>query len=823
MRRSRSLLLALLAAATAPPARAADETARPRSQPISAVLREPLPPETLALSERAGQIIISGPTFTYTVDPATGAVTALEARREGQVVVRLEGPARLVVGRFDTAGKENVGQTTVSSRDPERIVLKTSGTLRHGVGTGAEGRLPYELVSTFFNDGVVVGEFTLRPREDLAVDEVFHEVRATGAFRHYLHKRRDENGFDSPWGALPRPGDPVKFSDPTSCLQVFSPRAGLAIFTDGGAARAADGADTAAVRVASREGDAATVSLTQHVVHQRPADGGFRLEADQPFRFRVGLSVVPNRLPHRRRHDLRMFAWIGDDKHPYPTDREILDVARLGYTLFQMHRLGPPGEPRPPAEELDRVIRSVHEAGMLFIWTANADLLYAHAGSVRKMRESGKWPLWQGFNYGGRYTDGMDRFCDLVATCLAAPNGLADDRIASGSRMLDRYAVDGMYIDDNLAYANCPLWREHGHPQSVYDSLIELHEMNWRRRQLLRARRPHAVLIDHCAKATVLPVICDFDAHLHGEGYTFASAEDYWAQYGAFENMYAQGCIWPGGKEGVRSATGAAFNLDLLTGGGKYMYIDWRLYPEKFPYSAGVGKDEPLFVRAYNLAQYGFGMYESTPFHAFESADLFSTSAPGTHATIYRNDVWRDHLIVMANMNAEAVETGLVFRSPERLGLGPDGTHALLEVNAGTCRRVTGRELLDRGISGVRLPGQGLELFHLRRLPADGPCHLWGGKRLSEDWDAGSGKLVVELQGPPGAEVLVVFARGPRPVGAVRVDGGPGRFLVDTPQRLVHGTVRFGTGPVRVEVSTSSTDRDEPPEGPVPRGAVPAR
>ena len=91
---------------------------------------------------------------------------------------------------------------------------------------------------------------------------------------------------------------------------------------------------------------------------------------------------------------------------------------------------------------------------------------------------------------------------------------------------MDRYPVDGMYLDDNLAYANCTLWKEHGHPQQVYDCLIELHEMNWRRRQLLRTRCPHAVLIDHCTKALILPVICDFDVHLYGEGYGFASLGD---------------------------------------------------------------------------------------------------------------------------------------------------------------------------------------------------------------------------------------------------------------------------------------------------------
>jgi len=37
---------------------------------------------------------------------------------------------------------------------------------------------------------------------------------------------------------------------------------------------------------------------------------------------------------------------------------------------------------------------------------------------------------------------------------------------------MERYDVDGMYIDDNLAYSECTLWKEHGHPRPVYDCLI---------------------------------------------------------------------------------------------------------------------------------------------------------------------------------------------------------------------------------------------------------------------------------------------------------------------------------------------------------------
>jgi len=791
--------LLLLAAMWPGSARPDDGEAGPRSQTIAEVLREPLPPETLAYSERDGRIVIAGPTFEYVVDGSTGAIVGLQATRDGEPVVRLVEPARLVVGRFATDARDNTGETTATSKSPERIVLETRGTMR--AGSGSENALPYRLATTFFNDGVVVCEVALLPQKDETVAEIRHEAKATGAFRHHMHKARNENGFESPWAPLPQPGESATFTTPTSCLQVFGQKAGLAIFTDRGATRAGAGVDTAAVKVVSREDESATLSLVQHIVHERTEGGGLVLKANEPFTFRVGMSVAPNRLPHKRRSDLRMFAWIGDDKHPYPTDAEIQDAARLGYALFQMHRLGNPGEPRPPAEELDRVIKTVHDAGMLFIWTANADLMYASAPGVRKMQEAGKWPLWQGFNYGGRYTDPVDAYCHLPATCLASPNGLADYRVATINAMLDKYDVDGMYIDDNLAYANCALQEEHGHPEKAYDCLIELHEMNWRRRQALLAKRPHAVLIDHCAKATFMPVISDFDAHLYGEGYTFPSLESYWEQYGALKNNNAHGCLWPGGKETDRSATEFAYNLDLLTGGGQYMYIDWRLYPEKFPHASGVSKDEVPLVRAYNLAQYGFGIYESTPHVFAEFTDLFSADPPGAYATIYRNNVWGDHLVVLANMTGEAVDASLRLHSPERLGLRPNGTYAVLDVNDANCRRVDGAELAARGISGVRVPGRALRLFYLRRLPDGTPRHLWGGKRISERWDAQSKTLTVELQGPAGAELEVYLAAGAEPVGEVRVNGEPSRFQSDAPGRVIHGTIRFGPDPVRVEVS----------------------
>jgi hypothetical protein len=794
-------LLAALAATLFCLATSYGQGTESRSKTITSVLREPLPPEELKCSIDGNKIVIQGSTYDYTVDRNSGAIVGLHVKREGQAVIRLTEPVSVTIGDYNVAGEGNRGATSIVSEGAGKIVLRTAGTLKSLLQHGPD--LPYTLISSFFNDGVVVSQWTLSPQQDLPVAEIRHEVAATGAFRHYLHKTRDNHGAGAPWGSLPPAGTSVRFSTLTSCLQVFGPKAALAIFTDSGAMHSTAGLDTAVVKVQASREENATLSLTQHVVNSDVGSEGYVLKAHTPFTFRVGISIAPNRARHPRWRDLRMFIWVGDEKHPYPTDREILDAAQLGYTLFQMHRVGTPGEPRPPAQELERVIKTVHNAGMLFLWTANADLMYNTAPGVRDLKSTGKWPLWQGFNYGGRYTASMDRYCDMAATCLASPNGLADYRLACDSRMMDRYRVDGMYIDDNLAYANCTLWKEHGHPQKVYDCLIELHEMNWRRRELLRNRCPHIVLIDHCTTAMVLPVICDFDGHLFGEGYSFSSIEKYWAFFAAIQYMYAQGCIWPGDTESTRCGTRLAYNFDLLSGGGQYNYLDWRLYPEKFPYAKGVTKDEPPLVKAYNLAQFYFGMYESTPYYFAESGGLFSTSARLTYATIYHNEVWKDWLVVVANMNAEASETGLAIHSPERLGFRQDGNYVLHDVKARSNKRIEGNLLWKNGIAKVRVPERGMVLLYVREIPQDRPFHLWGGKRIAERWDAGSQALNLELHGPPGSEDEMLVGLGAKSVRQVKVNGSNAQFYLDPVQRLVHGRLTFTADPLRIEVTCS--------------------
>src|ERR1039458_8031057 len=104
------------------------------------------------------------------------------------------------------------------------------------------------------------------------------------------------------------------------------------------------------------------------------------------------------------------------------------------------------------------------------------------------------------------------------------------------------------------------------------DCLIELHEMNWRRRELMRSKSPNVVLISHNTKAFILPVIADFDVLFYGEGYCFDSAEDYWENYQAWSrSMNIQGMICPSDDEsGHGCSTTVAYIQDLLSGGGQY-------------------------------------------------------------------------------------------------------------------------------------------------------------------------------------------------------------------------------------------------------------
>ena len=725
------------------------------SKTINSVLREPLPAEELSLSQNATEFVINGPTFTYRVEKITGAISSILVVREGQEVIAASGPADILIDRYHLASTLNSCKLDVVTEGKDKIVIRTNGILHDPEKRGSE--VDYTVLHTFFNDSVVVSTVKLVPRADLQVEnEIVYRLPAHGQFSSYIHKRRDEHGSSAARGKLPESGGSVRLNTLTSCLGVFSHKAALAIFTDGGAIHLSQtNTETAAVEVTGKESNFAQISLSQYLVHVAPGDQPYLLKAGEEFVFRVGISVAPNRLPHPRTHDLRMFTWIGDAKYPYPTDEEITQVAQWGFTMFQMHRLGTPGEPRPLAGELERVISKVHELGMLFLWEENADLQFSSAPGVQAMMAKGKWPLWQGFNYDGHYTAKMDPYCDQMATCLASPNGLAEYRLANIGHMLDRFPVDGIYLDDNLAYPNCTLWKEHGHPRQVYDCLIELHEMNWRRRELMRSRCPHTVLVSHCTAGLILPVICDFDAQIYGEGYSFGSLENYWDNYSAaVQNLHAQGMIWPGDDELVRCATALAYNYDLLTGGGQYTQLDWRLFPKKFPYAAGVTDLELLYTKTYNLAQYSFGLYESKPFYFADSAELFTTTTDLTYASAYHNQVWDDWLFVVANMSPKILKTSLEFHSPQTLGISPEKDYLLFDFHQRIVKTFRG-DAINQTFFEISVPEQNLQLYYLREYPHNAVGHLWGGKRISEIWNEKKRKLTFEINGPVGLQETV--------------------------------------------------------------------
>ncbi|MGC8844340.1 MAG: hypothetical protein ACP5QY_00670 [Candidatus Hydrogenedens sp.] len=773
------------------------------SKTIKEVLREPLPSEDLVCEETESNITVHGPTFRYTVNRDTGAITDIEVVREGIIVVKMTEPLNILIDDENLV-KNMRGKTIVEVKGKNQIVLQTEG--KWGLDISCIIR------STFYNDGVFVSQVTLTPETDrLLIQGIRQELSARGQFSHYLHKRRDTYGFDCYQGEIPKIGETARVYTPTSCLEVYSNKSALAMFTDmGDYYRSPQELDTGAVRVDSIQGNDSFVNIHQHIVHVGEKGEPYVLKASKPFTFCIGLAVAPNRLPHPRRHDLRMFIWIGDEKYPYPTDEEIWRVARLGYTLFQMHRLGPPGEPRPPAEELDRVIKTVHDAGMLFIWTANADLQYAHASEVVKRMNEGKWVEWEGFNYGGRYTATMDPFCDLVATCLASPNGLADYRMQCNRRMMERYPVDGMYIDDNLAYSNCKRWKEHNHPQEVYDCLIELHDVNWRRRETLKEKIPHVVLIEHCSKAFVLPIIAPFDVHLFGEGYDFSTVEEFRTTFGSFANMYGQGCLYAGDDERERCPVESAYTFDLLTGGGQYCSTDWRLLPEKFPYAEGVFPNEVKYIRMYNLMQYYFGMYET------EAWSELKTSVSGTYAVLYHNRVWDDYLVVVANRTDDKQKCGVTNLTDYVVG---DKKYISYDIQQCDAVKVTKQQVPEIFIEVPLEPYQ-MKVFYLRAVLEELPYHLWGGKRLCEVWNNELNTLTVKLDAPLGLEDWVIFGKGAKTVVEVTTNDKSVNFYYDPDRELIFGKIIYTSQPMVIKLRTTSEVKGRDNVLPLPKGII---
>src|ERR1035438_813637 len=135
----------------APPA--ADPIPR-TSRIISSVLREPLPAEAISLSETAKELVLNGPTFTYRVQKATGAISAIRVVRDGQEVITTSGPADIQIDQYRLVSELNSCKVTIDSQGKDKIIVRAEGILRDPAKRGPE--VDYTLVDTFFNDGVVV-------------------------------------------------------------------------------------------------------------------------------------------------------------------------------------------------------------------------------------------------------------------------------------------------------------------------------------------------------------------------------------------------------------------------------------------------------------------------------------------------------------------------------------------------------------------------------------------------------------------------------------------------------------------------------------------
>jgi hypothetical protein len=775
------------------------QPAAPRSIPIRDVLRQPLPAENLRLLEHESDLVIQGPTFAYTVDRRTGMIAKIAVERDGVEVLTAPAPASLRLDDYSLTPDDARATTAVVSADAGKVVLKTTGEL------SGPAPLPFSLETTFFSDGVVVARVTLTPAADLAIARRIEFAAALeGPLERYLHKCHERYDSDSGGAMLPLPpaGQRADFATTTSCLQVMSHQAGGAIFTDLGAHHVAPaGLPTASIeRQPCKSLNHSRVLLTQRIVHIAPGQPPHVLPAGKPFSFRIGLCVAPNRHPHPRSSELRHFTWVGDDRHPYPSNEEIDEVARLGFNVFQMHRLGLIGRPRPPRGELERVIDRVHEHGMLLILLTLPDLLDAHSPRLQQMRADGTWRLWEANNYGGRYTAPMDSYVDYYATCVGAPNGLADYHLETAAEMINRFDVDGIYLDDNITQGpNCPHWQEHGHPRPGYDCLIELHEVNWRRRRFLLQHVPHLLLVDHCTIGLWLPLLSPFDVHLYGEGHAISTLDGYWDFYGMIAAMNSHGNVWPGGLDGARFATPGAYVLDLMTGGGQYAYIDWRLFNDKFPHAAGVLGNERALVRAFNLAQHYFGMHESTPLTFAESKPVASGARPSTAVAAYRNQTWGDCLLVVGNRDNEPATDSIKVHNPQSLNLDPANTYGVFDVLPRTYRRAKTREL-NGALANIDLPASGLRLFYLHAARDDRPQHVWGGKRIDEHWEPAANRLAVRLSAPAGLTDTVFLAPGPHPVASVTVNGRPATFSTTSNGSLLYGTVTFRKDPVLLEL-----------------------
>ena len=138
------------------------------SKTISAVLREPLPPEEINLSKTAAEFVISGPTFTCRVQRKTGAISGIKVVRDEQEVITSIGPADIQIDRHRLASELNSCKLSVVSKGKDKIVLRAQGVLHDPAKPEAD--IDYTVLHTFFNDGVVVSGIKLVLRNDLKLE-----------------------------------------------------------------------------------------------------------------------------------------------------------------------------------------------------------------------------------------------------------------------------------------------------------------------------------------------------------------------------------------------------------------------------------------------------------------------------------------------------------------------------------------------------------------------------------------------------------------------------------------------------------------------------
>ena len=215
----------------------------------------PLPAEHLTCKETADEIKIGGPTFEYRVSRRSGGIAALKAWRGDRVVAELQGLAQIAIDDWPLLTETADVAVDVVRRDAGQVVVRVRGSwVDPQDGTRSlEGTLEH----LFYSDGVLVTRAELIPIRDLPVHQSLrHTLTARGHFSHYLHKDTTHYDSDVPRDnpRLPDSGQTLGFRSTTSCLEVFSRQAALAMFTDlGGWHVAAPELETAAPRTCNVE------------------------------------------------------------------------------------------------------------------------------------------------------------------------------------------------------------------------------------------------------------------------------------------------------------------------------------------------------------------------------------------------------------------------------------------------------------------------------------------------------------------------------------------------------------------------------------------